>query len=60
MADSFKNFIGGEWVAPSTGDYFENRNPADCNDLIGRFPRSGPADMQRAIESATRDRKSVV
>ena len=54
MADTFKNFIGGEWVAPSTGDYFENRNPADRNDLIGRFPRSGVADMQQAIESARR------
>src|SRR5207247_8426891 len=28
----FKNFIAGDWVAPSTGEYFENRNPADWND----------------------------
>ena len=54
MSETFKNFIAGEWVAPSTGDYFENRNPADRHDLIGRFPRSGPADMERAIESAKR------
>ncbi|MBI1966353.1 MAG: aldehyde dehydrogenase family protein [Gemmatimonadetes bacterium] len=54
MAENFKNFINGEWVAPSTGDYFENRNPADWNDVIGRFPRSGPADMLQAIESAKR------
>lgn len=54
MAEAFKNFIAGEWVAPATGEYFENRNPADWNDVIGRFPRSGPADMQRAIESAKR------
>src|SRR5205823_4010961 len=25
----FKNFIAGDWVTPSTGEYFENRNPAD-------------------------------
>ena len=37
----FRNFIGGEWVDPSTGEYFENRNPADTSDLIGQFPRSG-------------------
>jgi aldehyde dehydrogenase (NAD+) len=51
---TFKNFIGGAWVEPSTGHYFENRNPADVEDLIGRFPRSGPDDVQRAVESARR------
>ena len=25
MAKTFKNFIGGSWVAPSTGTWFENR-----------------------------------
>src|SRR5256712_958597 len=54
MTETFKNFIAGDWVAPSTGDYFEDRNPADWNDVIGRFPRSGPDDLQRAIASAKR------
>ncbi len=54
MPETFKNFIGGEWAVPSTGDYFENRNPADWNEVIGRFPRSGPDDMTRAIASAKR------
>ena len=54
MPENFKNFIGGEWVAPSTGAYFENRNPADRTDLIGCFPRSGPDDVQRAVVSARR------
>ena len=31
MPEAFKNFIAGEWVAPSTGEYFDNRNPADWN-----------------------------
>ncbi len=53
MSD-FKNFIGGSWVAPSTDAYFENRNPADARDLIGRFPASGVADVERAVESARR------
>src|SRR5258706_393674 len=50
----FKNFIAGDWVVPSTGEYFENRNPADWNDVIGRFPRSGADDLKRAVASAKR------
>ena len=51
---TFKNFIAGEWVAPLSGEYFENRNPADTSDVIGRFPLSGPADAERAVASARR------
>jgi acyl-CoA reductase-like NAD-dependent aldehyde dehydrogenase len=51
---TFHNFIGGAWVAPSTGDYFENRNPADQQDVIGRFPASGVADVEAAVASAQR------
>ena len=28
---TFKNFIGGDWVPPIGGEYFENRNPADVD-----------------------------
>ena len=52
MAKTFKNFIGGKWVTPSTGRYFQNRNPADTNDLIGRFPDSGAEDIAAAVKSA--------
>src|SRR5436190_668890 len=54
MPENFKNFIAGEWVAPRTGAYFENRNPADWEDVIGCFPRSGPDDVTRAVASAKR------
>ncbi len=54
MARTFKNFIAGSWVAPGTGRYFENRNPADTRDLLGRFPESGPADVNAAVRSAWR------
>ncbi len=53
MAKTFKNFIGGVWVAPTTGQYFDNRNPADTTDLIGRFPDSGAKDVAAAVRSAT-------
>jgi aldehyde dehydrogenase (NAD+) len=31
---------------------FENRNPADRNDLIGRFPASGADDVEAAVRAA--------
>jgi acyl-CoA reductase-like NAD-dependent aldehyde dehydrogenase len=52
MAKSFKNYIGGEWVAPIGGGYFENRNPANVSDLIGRFPDSDERDVEAAVRSA--------
>src|SRR5512141_740537 len=54
MAKTFRNFIGGGWVAPANGAHFENRNPADTADLIGRFPESGAADVAAAVRSAKR------
>ena len=50
----FLNYIAGEWVPASTGAWFENRNPADASDLVGRFPRSAAADVDRAVASAVR------
>jgi acyl-CoA reductase-like NAD-dependent aldehyde dehydrogenase len=52
MPKTFKNLIDAKWVAPSTGAYLENRNPANTRDLIGRFPDSGPADIHEAVRSA--------
>jgi len=54
MPDRHLNFIGGQWVEPATGEYRENRNPADTDDVIGEWPRSGPGDLQRAVASARR------
>jgi acyl-CoA reductase-like NAD-dependent aldehyde dehydrogenase len=48
----FKNLIGGRRTAPSTGKYFENRNPANTRDLIGSFPESGPEDIDTAVGAA--------
>jgi alpha-ketoglutaric semialdehyde dehydrogenase len=52
MSQQHRNFIGGEWVPPVTGEYFENRNPARWSDLIGSWPRSGAEDVDRAVEAA--------
>ena len=50
----YKNFIDGEWVDASTGETFENRNPADTRDVVGVFQRSGKADVSAAIAAAER------
>ena len=54
MTQTFRNFIAGEWVAASTGEHFDNVNPADRRDVIGRFPRSSAADVDRAVAAAQR------
>src|ERR1039458_3411630 len=50
----FKNFIDGEWVEASTGETFENRNPADTRDLVGIFQKSAKADVDSAVAAAKR------
>ena len=47
-----QNFIGGAWVAPSSGLYDPCLNPADTRDVLGHFPRSGPADASAAVAAA--------
>ena len=53
-APAYDNFIDGAWVPAASGERFENRNPADGSDLIGTFPRSAEADVERAVASARR------
>jgi len=50
----FSNYIGGKWVSPESGEYFENHNPADHGDVVGKFPLSDRRDVDRAVESAQR------
>src|SRR5438876_6142337 len=48
----FKNFIDGEWVESSTGETFENCNPADTRDVVGIFQKSGKEDVDAAVDAA--------
>src|SRR6186713_2082194 len=50
----FQNFIAGQWVDASTGETFDNVNPADTNDIVGKFPLSTAEDVNRAVASAKR------
>jgi aldehyde dehydrogenase (NAD+) len=48
---SARNFIGGKWVDAQSGKTFESLNPANGTTL-GVLPRSGPKDVQKAVEAA--------
>jgi aldehyde dehydrogenase (NAD+) len=48
---TFKNFIGGEWVDAGSGETFETTSPA-TGEVLGVFPRSSAADVDRAVEAA--------
>jgi alpha-ketoglutaric semialdehyde dehydrogenase len=49
---TYPNYIGGRWVASSSGEWFEDVNPADTRDCVGRFPLSTREDIERAVEAA--------
>ena len=53
-ATTYYNLIDGDWVPSVSGDVFENRNPANTDDLVGLFQRSTAADAARAIDAAQR------
>ena len=48
------NLIDGRWIPSVSGELFENRNPANAADLIGRFQQSVEEDVHRAIDAARR------
>ena len=47
----YGNYIGGEFVAPLSGQYFSNTSPVDGS-VIGEFPRSNAADIDKALDAA--------
>jgi aldehyde dehydrogenase (NAD+) len=46
----FANYINGEWTAVTKT--FENRNPANKDEIVGLFAKGSAADMQAAAEAA--------
>jgi acyl-CoA reductase-like NAD-dependent aldehyde dehydrogenase len=46
------NLIGGKWVPAAAGETFQDRNPANTDELIGVYPRSREADIAAAVAAA--------
>src|SRR5262245_62559078 len=49
---TFKNFIGGKWVAAKSGKTFSDKNPANLEDIVGEFPSSDASDVDAAVAAA--------
>jgi len=54
----FKNFINGEWVESRSGKAYENRNPANTDELVGMFVSSNAEDIDLAVDAAKEAYKS--
>ena len=47
----YENFIGGQWVAPVKGRYFENTTPV-TGEAFCEVPQSSPEDIELALDAA--------
>jgi aldehyde dehydrogenase len=49
--DRYANYIGGDWVAPLEGKYFDNITPV-TGAAFCEIPRSTAADLHKALNVA--------
>ncbi|WP_374519741.1 aldehyde dehydrogenase family protein [Hydrogenophaga sp.] len=52
QTEEFLNYINGEWVKCRSGRTFDNMNPADTRELVGRFQASTALDAEDAVNAA--------
>src|SRR6202012_4264508 len=55
VRERYDNFIGGKWVAPKEGRYFDNPSPITGKKLC-EVPRSSAADVELALDAAHKAR----
>ena len=51
IRDQYDNFIGGQWVAPVKGGYFDNVSPV-TGQVVGRIARGTAEDIELALDAA--------
>jgi len=49
----YGNYIGGQWVDPVGGEYFENITPV-TGKVLCEVPRSREADVEKALDAASK------
>ncbi len=47
--ETFRNYINGEWIS---GPTFEDRNPANTDEVVGLFVKGSAADVHAAADAA--------
>lgn len=51
FAKRYENFIGGKWVAPKSGRYFDNTSPVN-GQVLCEVARSEAVDVEAALDAA--------
>ena len=51
LRERYENFIGGEWIAPTTGEYSENVTPS-TGEPFCEVAHSGEQDIELALDAA--------
>jgi aldehyde dehydrogenase len=51
FAERYDNFIGGKWVAPRSGKYFDNASPV-TGQVVCKIARSDAQDVEAALDAA--------
>ncbi|GAB94868.1 aldehyde dehydrogenase [Kineosphaera limosa] len=51
VKERYGNYIGGEWVEPVRGQYFENTTPV-TGQVFTQIPRSTAEDIDKALDAA--------
>ncbi len=51
IKSQYEHFIGGEWVKPSSGEYFDNISPIDGK-VFTQSARGNATDVEKALDAA--------
>ncbi len=57
IRNQYENYIGGRWIAPASGGYFENVTPV-TGQVLCRIPRSNSEDINMALDAAHAARRA--
>ena len=52
-SEEFRNHIDGKWARSESNRLFDNINPAETSDVVGRFQASTAADARSAVDAAS-------
>lgn len=55
---TYMNFIGGAWIPSPTGEVEASINPAKKDEVVGYVQQSALADLDQAVQAATKAQKA--